>query len=388
MPCSLLSRVYKTPHSREYRRIPIGDVICYDDPILHNPRTNTTELACASNMNWQICAELCWNYDDCGRDVGNCCYAFAVDSKFCYGYTDIQNGTRSRKGFSCFNRKINPLNGRPLTPSPTLWPTKFPTRDPTFFPSPYPTPLPSLHPDKVWCKAGEKWLDNEKTCAPCKPGRYNHGLMHYKRDWCYNIPPKEPFMYLNATDVQCRPYWHGIPHYHNGEYEFGCIDCGAECPTFSPTTHPIHPSFLPSTHPSFLPSAQPSFLPSTQPSFLPSPQPSFLPSTQPSFLPSESPTWMPSASHAKMVSFHPTEAPTEMAVCKIGSCTGTCCVSLIVIFGICVSGMIGFLIKKYFHRRTRRVLVQGIAMTQRISEEEQRLPASDSLRVVIPPSQS
>ena len=103
---------------------------------------------------------------------------------------------------------------------------------------------------------------------------------------------------------------------------------------------------------------------------------------------------MPSASHAKMISFHPTEAPTEMAVCKIGSCGGACCVSLIVIFGICVSGMIAFLIKKYIRRpgrnigRVRNIEIQGIAMAQRISEEERRLPASDSLRVVIPSSQS
>ena len=95
---------------------------------------------------------------------------------------------------------------------------------------------------------------------------------------------------------------------------------------------------------------------------------------------------MPSASHAKMISFHPTEAPTETAICKIGSCGGACCVSLIVIFGICVSGMIGFLIKKYFHRRTQPVFIEGIAMTQRSSEEQRRLPPSDSLRVVIPSS--
>ena len=175
-------------------------------------------------------------------------------------------------------------------------------------------------------------------------------------------------MYLNATDVQCRPYWYGIPQYHNGEYEFGCIDCGGECPTLSPISTPS--------------------------TFLPSTQPTFLSSTQPSFLPSTTPTWMPSASHAKMISFHPTEAPTEMAICKIGSCGGACCVSLIVIFGICVSGMIAFLIKKYIRRpvrnigRVRNIEIQGIAMAQRISEEERRLPASDSLRVVIPSSQS
>ena len=375
MPCSLLSRVYKTPHSGNYYRIPVINAVCYDDPI--------GELSCASNMNWKICAEVCWNYDSCGRDVENCCNAFAVDSNLCYGYSNIQNGTKGRKGFSCFNRKINPLNGRPITPNPTLFPTKFPTKTPTSYPTPYPTPLPSLHPDKVWCEAGEKWVEDEKTCTPCRPGRYNHGLMHYKRDWCYNIPPNEPFMYLNATDVQCRPYWYGTPQYHNGEYEFGCIDCGGECPTLSPISTPS--TFLPSTQPSFLPSTQPSFLPSAQPSFLPSAQPSLLPSAKPSFLPSTRPTMMPSASHAKMISFHPTEAPSEMAICKIGSCGGVCCVSLIVIFGICVSGIIGFLIKKYMQCPVRNIENDGIAMTQRCPEEQQRLPSSDSLRVVIPP---
>ena len=63
-----------------------------------------------------------------------------VDSKFCYGYTNIQNKTRDREGFSCFT------NGRPVTPKPTDFPTKFPTKKPTSYPSPYPTPLPSLHP--------------------------------------------------------------------------------------------------------------------------------------------------------------------------------------------------------------------------------------------------
>ena len=94
---------------------------------------------------------------------------------------------------------------------------------------------------------------------------------------------------------------------------------------------------------------------------------------------------MPSASHAKMISFHPTEAPSEMAICKIGSCGGVCCVSLIVIFGICVSGIIGFLIKKYMQCPVRNIENDGIAMTQRCPEEQQRLPSSDSLRVVIPP---
>ena len=383
MPCSLLSRVVKTPHSNEYYRIPVNNIVCYDNPIMADPMTNTTELSCASDMNWQICAEICWNHDNCGRDVGNCCYAFAVDSKFCYGYTNLQNKTRVREGFSCFSRIINPANGRPKTKLPTNYPTPYPTRDPTLYPSPYPTPLPTLNPDKVWCEAGERWEENKEICIPCISGRYNHGGMHYKRDSCYNIPRNEPFMYLNVTDVQCRPYWYGIPQYHNGEYEFGCIDCpNGQCPTFSPTTHPFQPSFLPSIQPSFLPSTQPSFLPSAQPSFLPSAQPSFLPSTQPSFLPSAYPTWMPS--HAKMVS---TEAPTEMAICKIGSCGGACCVSLIVIFGICVSGMICFLIKKYRGRPSSNVEeVQGIAMTLRLPEAEQNLPQSDSLRVVIPPS--
>ena len=89
-----------------------------------------------------------------------------------------------------------------------------------------------------------------------------------------------------------------------------------------------------------------------------------------------------------MISFHPTEAPTETAICKIGSCGGACCVSLIVIFGICVSGMIGFFIKKYMQRSVRNIENDGIVMTQRYPEEQQRLPASDSLRVVIPPSGS
>ena len=76
-----------------------------------------------------------------------------------------------------------------------------------------------------------------------------------------------------------------------------------------------------------------------------------------------------------------------MAICKIGSCGGACCVSLIVIFGICVSGMICFLIKEYRGRPSSNVEeVQGIAMTLRLPEAEQNLPQSDSLRVVIPPS--
>ena len=392
MPCSLLSRVFKTPHFNEYYKIPLSNVVCYDDPILYDPRTNTTELACASNMNWKICAEICWNYDDCERDVGNCCYAFAVDSKFCYGYTHIQNGTKSRKGFSCFNRNINPVNGRPATPEPTDYPTAFPTRDPTSYPTPYPTPLPTLNPDKVWCEAGKRWEQDKEICIPCRSGRYNHGGMHFNREWCYNIPPNEPFMYLNITDVQCRPYWYGIPQYHNGEYEFGCIDCpNGQCPTFSPTTHPIQPSFLPSIQPSFLPSTYPSFLPSTHPSFLPSTHPSFLPSTHPSFLPSTHPSLTPTQSplhFSPFISSPPTASRPPPTTCKIGSCGGACCVSLIVIFGICVSGMIAFLIKKYIRRRVRNIGVQGIAMTQIIPEEEQRLPPSDSLRVVIPSPQS
>ena len=63
MPCSLLSQVYKTPHSNQYYHIPISNAICFDDPI------NNTELTCASNMNWKICAEICWK--------NHCCNAFA-----------------------------------------------------------------------------------------------------------------------------------------------------------------------------------------------------------------------------------------------------------------------------------------------------------------------
>ena len=365
MPCSLLSRVVKTPHSNEYYRIPVNNIVCYDNPIMADPMTNTTELSCASDMNWQICAEICWNHDNCGRDVGNCCYAFAVDSKFCYGYTNLQNKTRVREGFSCFSRIINPANGRPKTKLPTDYPTPYPTRDPTLYPSPYPTPLPTLNPDKVWCEAGERWEENKEICIPCISGRYNHGGMHYKRDSCYNIPRNEPFMYLNVTDVQCRPYWYGIPQYHNGEYEFGCIDCpDGQCPTFSPTTRSIQPS------------TQPSFLPSTSPSA----QPSFLPSTHPTYIPTRSP-------FSPFISYHPTASPPTPEICKMGSCGGACCVSLIVFFGISISAMTVFLIKKYFLRSRRSSNVEeieGIAMTQRLPEAEQNLPQSDSLRVRIP----
>ena len=36
MPCSLLSRVYKTPHFNEYYKIPVSNVVCYDNPILYD----------------------------------------------------------------------------------------------------------------------------------------------------------------------------------------------------------------------------------------------------------------------------------------------------------------------------------------------------------------
>ena len=255
-------------------------------------------------------------------------------------------------------------NARPPTYKPTLFPTKFPTKTPTSYPTPYPTPLPSLHPDKVWCEAGERWNEDEEICVPCRSGRYNHGLMHYKRDWCYNIPPNEPFMYLNATDVQCRPFWYGIPHYHNGEYEYGCIDCpGGKCPTQSPTYDKT------SYQPTILPSYQPTILPSYQPTILPSYQPTILPSS----LPSWQPSIMPSASHAEMNSFHPTVSPTEMAVCKIGSCGDICCISLISVLAISASGIIIYFIKKFFHRRPiSNSEEDGIVMTQ-------RLPQADSL---------
>jgi len=119
--------------------------------------------------------------------------------------------------------------------------------------------------------------------------------MHYAREWCYAIPPNQnEFKYLDKINVQCGIGYIGAPLYHNGEYEFGCVDD----PKYG------YPTDTPSGIPSFIPSGAPSFIPSDTPSFIPSNTPSFIPSNTPSLIPSDPPS---AASHA-----NPTLSPTSI----------------------------------------------------------------------------
>ena len=166
-----------------------------------------------------------------------------------------------------------------------------------------PTVIPTFNPWKL-CPPGKHHDGGHpEICLDCSGTTYNHGGMHYAREWCYAIPPNQnEFKYLDKINVQCGIGYIGAPLYHNGEYEFGCVDD----PKYGyPTDTPSGiPSFIPSGAPSFIPSDTPSFIPSNTPSFIPSNTPSFIPSNTPSLIPSDPPS---AASHA-----NPTLSPTSI----------------------------------------------------------------------------
>ena len=95
------------------------------------------------------------------------------------------------------------------------------------------------------CPPGTFFNEDTEICVPCVNGTYNHGFSSYTIYKCYNIPKDAEFTYLNATDVQCAPWWVGKPIYEDGEYEEGCVDAGE--PSFSPT---LIPTLIPTSHPS------------------------------------------------------------------------------------------------------------------------------------------
>ena len=167
-----------------------------------------------------------------------------------------------------------------------------------------PTIIPTLDPRNL-CPPGKHHDSHEPDiCIDCSDETYNHGGMHYGREWCYSIPPNQnEFKYLDKINVQCGRYYIGNPMYHNGEYEFGCVD--APPPTDSP-------SFNPSDTPSYNPSEIPSFSPSNTPSYNPSEIPSYNPSDGPSYNPSEIPSFSPSNTPSILPSGHPTIFPTAI----------------------------------------------------------------------------
>ena len=150
-----------------------------------------------------------------------------------------------------------------------------------------PTVIPTFNPWKL-CPPGKHHDGGHpEICLDCSGTTYNHGGMHYAREWCYAIPPNQnEFKYLDKINVQCGIGYIGAPLYHNGEYEFGCVD---------------DPKY---GYPTDTPSGIPSFIPSGAPSFIPSDTPSFIPSNTPSLIPSDPPS---SASHA-----NPTLSPTSI----------------------------------------------------------------------------
>ena len=211
-----------------------------------------------------------------------------------------------------------------------------------------------------FCERGHYFDHEIERCLECPSGEYNHGTTNRVVEMCYKIPPNESFMFWNATDVICSPYWTGKPFYEDGEYEGGCVDAGE--PSVSPTSEPsssptwvpsvvcnkcMHrrrtkyptrwPTRYPTLFPSFMPTSQtptsrsPTLNPSSNPSFFPTFHPSLdlcnprfnlqslpticyacieaianrtlFPSLSPSFFPSEQPTTI-------SPTFSPTRAPT------------------------------------------------------------------------------
>ena len=163
------------------------------------------------------------------------------------------------------------------------------------------------------CPAGLRTdIKDENRCIPCEKGTYNHGNMPPLLTFCYKIFDDAVFVYLNATDVQCKKHWVGIPFYEDGEYEGGCVDNDpttvpivipspyekltktpfSKIPTgFPSTTFPSRrPSKLPTMYPS---SKYPTYFPSSPPSFFPSRKPSKFPTNFPSLYPTFSPSSMP-----------------------------------------------------------------------------------------------
>ena len=204
-----------------------------------------------------------------------------------------------------------PTTGFP-SKEPTKTPTNYPTLTPSYSPTTLPTMAPSIRPDCIhknanwhdwWCQmdCAERIKEYPNRCmwnpsmsptvrpsispslTPCPPGHhldlnspidacvkcekgtYNHGGMPRPREFCYTIPEKAEFAYLNSVDVRCRTGWMGIPIYHDGEYEEGCVDVPEPSPTLfpasSPTTIPIVP---PTVAPVVAPTVAPVVAPPAQ----------------------------------------------------------------------------------------------------------------------------
>lgn len=287
---------------------------CEDnDPfILNFKQIGSYNNKCEGNpyINWNLdkgpvlltennCAEWCLQDDSCCKkekeNCRPCCLSFTLNESLCYGFKEPKDEIINTEKFKCFswNFKKTPsffptniymqlphicnilnMTSRYLKPStkfpsrmptpwpsrvPTLYPTQFPSRFPTPWPSSKPTNLPSLPPAKILCKAGNHYNSKTNECIPCSKGRYNHGQMHYREN-CYEVPNSRIFSYLNSTDIKCN--FNGIPHYHNGEYEFGCNNYyQSDNPTIIPTK-------IPSTFPSQKITISPSGMPSEAPSMV------------------------------------------------------------------------------------------------------------------------
>ena len=190
------------------------------------------------------------------------------------------------------------------------------------------------------CPAGMRFdINSENSCIPCVEGTYNHGNMPHEATECYRILKDVEFVYLNATDVQCKQYWKGIPYYENGEYEGGCVDAGppptpslspqatslsnfptkylSAFPTFFPTRKPSdYPTGFPSMFPSFFPTVFDSDYPTKLPTNMPTNFPSREPTTFPTNFPSREPTTFPTNFPSKESTTFPTSFPTFLCNIK------------------------------------------------------------------------